>query len=292
MRLSKIIILCICVLPLAFTDARAKDWRGIAPLHSTCADVKRILNVADCDPPVFDVGSDIVNITFSEKPCADGWNVPKGTVISLRVFPRNKPQLKDLQIDLETYEKTTSDDRPDVTYYLNVEEGISIELTPDGKVESITYGPTAKDSYLRYPKWMAGQPVADSDPHGIIKFDEYGDLSINAERKRLDDFALQLRHDPNTQGYIIGYAGRRAHAGEAMVRVERARKYLTNVRGIKDDRIATMDGGHREELNMELFIGAKGGAAPLPSPTLCPSEVQIIKTGSVKNRSRRLTRPR
>jgi hypothetical protein len=290
--MGRIIALYICGLLLTFNDTYAKDWRGIVPLHSTCEDVKRLLGVSRCDPPVFNLESEIVNITFSEKPCADGWNVPAGTVISLTVFPKKKSPLTDLHLDLKAYEKAVSYDQPDITYYLNAEEGIVIKVTPDGKVDSITHGPAAKDNHLRYPNSLAEQLAANTSSHGTIKFDEYGHIPISEEHKRLDNFALMLRDAPNEQGFIIAYAGLRAREGEAQAMAERARNYMVNTRNIESARLTTVDGGYRKEMAVELFVGAKGVAAPVPSPTVCPSEVQIIKAADIKNNNRRSARPR
>ena len=101
-----------------------------------------------------------------------------------------------------------------------------------------------------------------------------------------------LQNEPNTHGFIITYAGRRARAGEAQARAERAKNYLVNTRQVESARIVTMDGGYREELRVELFVSAKSGVAPTPSPTVCPSEVQNIKASSAKNSNRRSTRAR
>lgn len=268
----------------------AQEWHKIVPLHSTCEDVKRLLGIDSCDPRTLVIENERINIDFAQKPCIDGWNIPEGTVISITVYPSKRPTLSDLGIDFSKYEKTA---RPPVfTVYSNPEEGIAIVVDPDERVEHITYGPTTKDKHLRYPNSLLDQPASGGDPHSILKFDEYGDLAITEEHKRLDDFALQLRSEPNTQGYIITYAGRRARAGEAQARAERAKNYLVNMRSIESARIITMDGGYRDELTVELFAGAKGGAAPIASPTVCPSEVQIIKASSAKNSNRRLTRPR
>ena len=38
------------------------------------------------------------------------------------------------------------------------------------------------------------------------KVDEYGDLSRGDERARLDNFAIELKNDPDAVGYIVSYA--------------------------------------------------------------------------------------
>lgn len=276
----------VCVLLAAVSHCYTEDWRGIVPLHSTCEDVKRILGIAKCESSLYQLEDETINITFSEKPCADGWNVPPGTVISFTVSPKKKPRLTDLHIDIGAYKKAVIQDQPDKSYYYNEEEGVSIAVTPDGRVDYITYSPTPKDNYLRYPNSLADHPEADGDPHSSIKFDEYGNISFNNEKARLNDFALQLQAQPDTQAYIIAYGGRRSCVQEAQVRAERAKNYLVNTRGIEASRIVTVDGGYREEVTVELFIKLSGGSAPVTLPTVCPSEVQISDCSKVKKSSR------
>src|SRR5882724_5202361 len=117
MTVKKMIVFCVCL--LAF-NAQAKDWRGIVPLHSTCEDVKRILGVAKCEP-VVKLESETVNISFSQKPCADGWNVPIGTVVSVTIHPEKKSDLTDLNLDMNKYQKVVvvPYDQPGITHYWN-----------------------------------------------------------------------------------------------------------------------------------------------------------------------------
>lgn len=292
MKSIKLAAMCICAVLSVVSQGYGKDWRGITPLHSTCEDVKRQLNVASCESSIFNLEDEIANIDFSGKPCADGWNVPSGTVISITVYPKRKPQLTDLSINIAEYEKVVPQHQPDLSIYLNAEIGLGIAVTHDGRVDHFTYGPSAKDEYLRYPGSLSDQQSTGGGPHGVVKFDEYGDTTLGEGRKRLDNFARHLQAEPDMQGYIIAYAGRRARTGEAQARAGQAKAYLVNVRGIEGARIVTVDGGYREAVTVELFIGAKGTSVPSPSPTVCPSEVQVIRTDSGGSRGRHWVRLR
>jgi hypothetical protein len=108
-------------------------------------------------------------------------------------------------------------------------------------------------------------------------FDTYGNIPFNAEKARLDNLAIQLQNEPGAQGYIIAYAGRRARVGQAKARLTRAKNYLIEPHGIRADRLVLIDGGHRENLEVELWIIPTGATPPTASPTVQPSEVQIIK---------------
>jgi hypothetical protein len=109
------------------------------------------------------------------------------------------------------------------------------------------------------------------------KLDEYGDISFSDEKAHLDSFASKLAQDPGAQGYILVYAGRRARAGEAQVRAGRAKQYLVDELGLDERRIVVVDGGHRDELTVELFIVTTGASPPAATPTIDPNGVQIIK---------------
>src|SRR5215208_3827369 len=108
-------------------------------------------------------------------------------------------------------------------------------------------------------------------------FDSYGAISWEMEKLHLDNFAIQLQHDPESIGYIIVYAGRRACDGEAKERALRAKKYVVETRGIQASRIKWIDGGYREELTTILQPAPRGAPELTASPTLKPSEVQIIR---------------
>jgi hypothetical protein len=124
--------------------------------------------------------------------------------------------------------------------------------------------------------------IGACDLSGARKVDEYGALSIRNENARLDNFTADLKKEPTAQGYIISYAGRRAFAREAQERGERARAYIIKRHGLDKRRVVVMDGGHREQPIVELYIVPAGEAPPLSTPTIKPVEVRGAK--SVKRR--------
>jgi len=116
-------------------------------------------------------------------------------------------------------------------------------------------------------------------PYQVIGcgLDEYGDIKFDDEKARLDNFAIEMQNDPTAKGYIICYGGRRGYEGEAQRRCDRAKKYVTTVRGIDPGHVVTVDGGFREDLTVRLTIVPAGATPPAPSPTVDPREVVIIK---------------
>ena len=120
--------------------------------------------------------------------------------------------------------------------------------------------------------------------------DTYHDVPIEIEEVRLDNFAIALQEVADSKGYILTYAGKLARAAEAQARAERAKKYLVNKRGIKAERIVTINAGYREVLTIELYVVPNGAPAPVPAPTINPKEGRIIKDS--KSNSRRVPRAR
>lgn len=118
-------------------------------------------------------------------------------------------------------------------------------------------------------------------------FDSYGSLSWDDEKAHLDNLAIALQHDQTLIGYIIVYAGRRACVGEAKGRALRAKKYLLETHGIQESRVKWINGGYREERIVILQPLPRGAPEPTASPTLKPSDVQIIKSCKPKTSKRK-----
>lgn len=109
------------------------------------------------------------------------------------------------------------------------------------------------------------------------KFDSYGALPRNKEAMRLNSYAVELQNQPGAQAYLLAYGGRRGRAGEAVKLAARSQKYLVESRGINAERVVTLNAGYREKLTIDLWIVPTGFNRPVPTPTLDPSEVQIIR---------------
>lgn len=120
---------------------------------------------------------------------------------------------------------------------------------------------------------------------GPERFDEYGNVSFNVAKARLDNFAAELQNVTTTQGYLVCYGGRRSRLGEAQGRCNRAKNYLVKMRGIDVRRIVTVDGGYRETAAVEMWVIPSGFFPPAASPTVDPREVRFI-TGKLKGRAR------
>lgn len=141
----------------------AKEWRGITPLHSTRADVERLLGPAEHDFPtghsIYRVDRTPVEIVFvqnSGERCSD--EIRPGTVLSIFVDPTDGMSLADFKIDL-TRMKRLSFENPDYRAYYDKESGFLISLL-EGRLTTIWYLASADDmhlcpKYYRNPKHFA-----------------------------------------------------------------------------------------------------------------------------------------
>jgi len=105
------------------------------------------------------------------------------------------------------------------------------------------------------------------------EFDECNSCSLDDQKARLDNLAVELQNDPSTRGYILAYGGRMSPLGKVKTLMSRSRDYLIMQRGIDASRIVVVNGGFREEDSVELWLVPSGVAAPMPTPTVQAGEV-------------------
>jgi hypothetical protein len=93
-------------------------------------------------------------------------------------------------------------------------------------------------------------------------FDSYGDIDFEDEKARLDSFAIQITNDPQSRGLIQMYAGQKTFVRKATDRLDRAKSYLVDFRGIDSSRIVTVDCGFSRELTATLWVVPPGATIP------------------------------
>lgn len=110
------------------------------------------------------------------------------------------------------------------------------------------------------------------------KMDEYGKLPPNEQKKRLDNFAIELMNDPTAQGYVIVYGGRTGQATEAQTAARKIQTDVVKTTGLPANRLVLMNGGYREEFAVELWLAPTGATPPEPTPTISESEIKSSNT--------------
>src|SRR5438132_2323488 len=134
----------------------AQGWRGLVPLHSTRADVERLLGAPIRSKGVastFETKDGRVLAFYSnggcnEDPTSD-WNVPPGTLLTITVHQNYKLPVKDLRLDSTKYERMSDFHVQGIVYYFSKEDGvrISARVLEDNNeyVDNTTYEPRSAD---------------------------------------------------------------------------------------------------------------------------------------------------
>ena len=120
-------------------------------------------------------------------------------------------------------------------------------------------------------------------------FDQFPSVAFDDDKARLDNLAIELQNAPDSQAYIIIYAGRTSRTGQADALGRRTMDYLVNSRGVDSGRITSINGGYRDTDFIEIWICPPGAKTPQATPTVQPSDVQ---PGRERTRPRRPRRGR
>jgi hypothetical protein len=227
-----------------------------------------------------------VLISYSSGQCEEGlpygWRVPNDTVteISLNLFTEQK--LADVLVPGKEYRKIYAAHTTHV-FYVDSDEGIQFTVLDD-MVQRITYAPAKKDEHLACGETKYAVPVTPGAKLNSIEhypFDVYGGISFEDAKARLDNFVIQLfelkKKDPLWRGYIVVYAGRRSYIGEAQYRANCFKNYLVRVRGMDAANLFAVDGGFRNELQVQLFLGRADSYPPVLMPEISPKKVTVFR---------------
>ncbi|MCM3869745.1 MAG: hypothetical protein ND895_03455 [Pyrinomonadaceae bacterium] len=151
---------CYLVAGMADTTA-AKTWRGIVPLRSKRADVRRVLGKpiigTEGAIELYEKQEGRVQVMYARKPCEQGlpadwgnWKVSPDTVVNISITLHEEIPVANLKIrNIEKYKWYTGDSG--ATYYRDERRGVEYQVQ-DGMVTAIAYGPTTRDRALRCRK--------------------------------------------------------------------------------------------------------------------------------------------
>ena len=182
----------------------------------------------------------------------------------------------------KNYEPVRAADTPHV-YYLDSEDGITVTVVMD-VVQSIMYGSSAKDRIYKCGEYKYAAPVAPGTKLKGMEhypFDVFGNISYEDAKARLDTFVIRLfelkKEEPKWRGYIVVYAGRRSYLGEAQYKANCYKNYLGRVRKMDPASLYAADGGFREEMAVQLYLGRSDYYPPILIPTVSPKKAQVIR---------------
>ena len=138
-------VLLLAALTLTAHRISAEEWRGLRPYHSTRADVVKLLGeCTDEDEDrycYYDLSKEEVVINFA-RSCE---KLPNDAVSSIKVKPKQIVSLDHYHFDIPKMRVLRHEmDKPDYVCYIDDNAGVILH-TMEGRVEEITYVPSAKD---------------------------------------------------------------------------------------------------------------------------------------------------
>lgn len=146
------------------------------------------------------------------------------------------------------------------------------------------------DALCRQQAQAATNIINKKPPEAECKpFDQFQSVAFDDDKARLDNLAIELQGAPDTQAYIIIYAGRASRAGQADMLGKRTMDYLVNQRGVDARRFTIVNGGYRDTDFIEIWICPPGAKTPQPTPTVQPGDAQPGQERTRPRKPRRRT---
>lgn len=183
--------------------SQGKAWHGIVPLHSARADVERLLGRPSIDrleAIYYDLADEKVSIHLSMGRCSDrsgSWNIPRNTVISIWVTPKQL-HLSDLKVDFTKFDKKQDDELAYIFHYVDSNEGLTYQVDErmSNFVTLIQYFGTRADEKLRCPS-KADAPARDGTAEYLTIADTLRKKARRHLRRTGSDHAYKIRRQRN-----------------------------------------------------------------------------------------------
>jgi hypothetical protein len=255
MKSITLLLLYWCLSLPMVSPLQERGWRGIIPLHSTRADVERLIGKPDMQGNLYDYEDERVKIIYQRHTCeenkGEGYNVPIDTVLSIIVNFKNKDRpLSDFPIDWTEYEKMEGGHVEGVAHYFNRAKGISYG-TRYGKVHYAEYGGTTADAHLRCP--------ASLKPPALFSFSKL----TPAGKKLIDSFVLRVKAELGASGLInLNQEYKKPDEVESMKRS--IEEYLRRTHSSIYDRLAIGLSFQKDDIEFLIFL--KDQKCPIPFP--------------------------
>jgi hypothetical protein len=140
-------------------DSVEDGYKAIKPLHTSKASVEKLLGKAEIDGNgyyMYSTDDALVRIDYSSVPCTANqyrrgeFDVPRDTVLTYSVLPKNEPKLSEIKFDRDKFRRTSSEHLLNYAAYVNADNSISVRLmiieARDEVVYEIAYRPIKQDA--------------------------------------------------------------------------------------------------------------------------------------------------
>lgn len=261
-------------------DGQSNSWNGLTPLHSTRADVEKILGkpVKEGFHSCYDykLGEDFARICYAFFNCQDGWNVPKDTVLDIQTYIKKEYGKNFEELGLKESDFSVSVDDAVFGSWTNAEKGNKYYFE-NGNL------------FLRYKSYIPKKSDNDNlrcngfppdDPEGQHYYMENLPFYHSSENKkeslyivfsRVDSFIIDFQNNnakDEYRGYIVVYFDKKLSFKEYENRLKKLKDFLYKTRKISPNKIFVIEGGLREESEIQFYRLPKEWKPPAPTPTL------------------------
>jgi hypothetical protein len=237
--------------------------KRIKPLSTNRSEVEKVgkqLGISEGSTK-YEADEGQIDVFYSEEKCVGhGWNVPSGTVISFRLFPKKVHSIADAVKTGKDWFETGTD--YGARRYTNKAAGTLI-LTDSSRenIEYIRFTPTAADSGLR----CAGFPPYD--PAGL-SYELYQSSQITNIKTWKPAIAVgatigKVRQERDLKGFIFIYCEKSCLNDCKSVK----KKIAAGIRDLLDSKRLILEiGGFRDTIEVEAFIIPADSPPAIPSP--------------------------
>lgn len=251
MKIKGLLIALLLLVGASFPQEIFRHLELIEPLRSDRSVVEGIYKLMESGPlsTKYENEAELVEVFYSRGKCEDnGWNVPKDTLISYRVYPKYKVELEESLKSLGVYFQTVDDIF--TRYFVSPSKGIAVVADAgEHQLRYIHYFPIGDNAKYRCP----GYPPYDLISHfqlrvQSVQIDDpvswgFNEL-LSSFHSILQNQGTRLRVVINCSDKALTACGLLAQHSEYIIR---------DKLGSQFHRVNVVSGRLREKITMEIF---------------------------------------
>lgn len=288
MKKKFVLISFLIFVSVILSYGQSNSWKGLTPLHSTRADAEKLLGQQEKSIIPFrnkyKTENEKVTISYATKPCDKGWDVPKDTILGISIQSSVDSDMgksfDDLKLDESKFNFTNDDAM--FALWTNSEDGLTYYF---GNINSylLEKGYIPKKSDYETMRCDGFPPYTSEGFYSTDLFYPFYSEHLSKKKGfydaigRFDELFIRVSNLPKNKykAYATIYFDKRFSLTEYRKRIADIKKSMFEIRKYPRDFVNIIEGGLREDAEMEFYLLPKDLPPPAPHPTL-PSP-QFIK---------------
>jgi len=212
---------------------------------------------------IYEVDKETIQIEYSSTTCEKGWNIPKNTIISITLIPKEHISLSDLNISRKDFYSFRYDNF--FASYTSPQKGLRINVDSNETVTEYTRIPTSlegNNTKIRCKGFSVYNPMNDSYIpfiKGVI--DDWEESSQD-----ITNIAENYRSYEKEKLYVFLYFSNKISTQKQQFWVKRIKKKFQDILKVKNKNVTVVIGGIRKDSEIEAFILPKHYPAPTANP--------------------------